>query len=47
MLPEGISAKQTQALRYKRDERSTSANTRKPPLAHDRSQASIIAEMHF
>jgi len=35
-------------LRYKREERSTSANNaRKPPLATDRSQTSIIAEMHF
>jgi hypothetical protein len=38
------------SLRYRRD-RSTSCNdvreTRKPPLVSDRSQASIIAEMHF
>ncbi len=44
---EHVAAKQTQSLRYKREERSISANTRKPPLATDRSQASIIAEMHF
>jgi hypothetical protein len=36
-----------QSLRYKREDRSTSANSKKPPLASERSQASIIAEMHF
>lgn len=42
--------KQIVSLKYKREDRdrSLSANgSKKPPLATDRSTASIIAEMHF
>jgi hypothetical protein len=40
--------KQMVSLKYKREDRSLSANgSKKPPLATERSTASIIAEMHF